>query len=176
MDIIRVLLSFSTGLCACHRGMRCVCTDLLPVRPVALGAQSLHACGFGDRGCGCQLVGWPVSEDANVLQATFEDKNFVHIVMELCVGGELFDSIVESGSYTEAKAAACFRKMVDMLHHCHELGVMHRDLKPENFLLTSKSKDKCAANPSCVHVAPSNEDTSAALIASSACLFTSACA
>ena len=84
-------------------------------------------------------------EDAvAMLQATFEDKNFVHIVMELCVGGELFDSIVESGSYTEAKAAACFRKMVDMLHHCHELGVMHRDLKPENFLLTSKNKEKCA--------------------------------
>jgi serine/threonine protein kinase len=78
------------------------------------------------------------------LQATYEDKNFVHIIMELCVGGELFDSIVESGSYSERKAAGCFRKMVDMLHHCHELGVMHRDLKPENFLLTSK-KDKCVA-------------------------------
>ena len=59
------------------------------------------------------------------------------------MGGELFDSIVQSGSYSERKAAGCFRKMVDMLHHCHELGVMHRDLKPENFLLTSK-KDKCA--------------------------------
>jgi calcium-dependent protein kinase len=78
-----------------------------------------------------------------VVQATYEDKNFVHIIMELCVGGELFDSIVESGSYSEKKAAGCFRKMVDMLHHCHELGVMHRDLKPENFLLTSKNKDKC---------------------------------
>eukprot|EP00983_Pelagomonas_calceolata_P055173 1144021-Pelagomonas_calceolata.AAC.2 len=28
--------------------------------------------------------------------------------------------------------------MVDVVNHCHELGVMHRDLKPENFLLTSK--------------------------------------
>ena len=63
--------------------------------------------------------------------------------MEVCVGGELFDSIVESGSYSERKAAGVFRKMVDMLHHCHELGVMHRDLKPENFLLTSRSAEKC---------------------------------
>ncbi len=31
-----------------------------------------------------------------------------------------------------------FRKMVEVVHHCQELGVMHRDLKPENFLLTSK--------------------------------------
>lgn len=73
---------------------------------------------------------------------TFEDKNFVHIVMELCLGGELFDSIVESGSFSERKAAGVFRKMVDMLHHCHQLGVMHRDLKPENFLLTSKNLDR----------------------------------
>lgn len=63
--------------------------------------------------------------------------------MELCVGGELFDSIVESGSYSEKKAAGVFRTMVHMLHHCHELGVMHRDLKPENFLLTSRNAEKC---------------------------------
>lgn len=39
------------------------------------------------------------------------------------------------------QAAHIFRKMVDVVHHCHELGVMHRDLKPENFLLTSKGAD-----------------------------------
>ncbi len=37
--------------------------------------------------------------------------------------------------------AQVFRKMVEVVHHCHELGVMHRDLKPENFLLTSKGPD-----------------------------------
>lgn len=62
----------------------------------------------------------------------------MHIVMELCGGGELFDSIVESGNFSERKAAQVFRKMVQVVHHCQELGVMHRDLKPENFLLTSK--------------------------------------
>jgi calcium-dependent protein kinase len=31
--------------------------------------------------------------------------------------------------------------MVEVVHHCQELGVMHRDLKPENFLLTSKGAD-----------------------------------
>lgn len=34
-----------------------------------------------------------------------------------------------------------FKKMVEVVHHCHELGVMHRDLKPENFLLTSKGPE-----------------------------------
>lgn len=72
------------------------------------------------------------------MQDTFEDVSQVHFVMDLCSGGELFDAIVEAGSYSEATAAGVFRKMVDMIQHCHDLGVMHRDLKPENFLLTSK--------------------------------------
>lgn len=65
-----------------------------------------------------------------MLQSTHEDKEFVHIAMELCAGGELFDSIVEAGNFTEKKAALIFRKMVEVVNHCHELGVMHRDLKP----------------------------------------------
>ena len=110
----------------------------LRLRARALPPHPAHAQQFIARSlCRCP-------SRTGAVQATYEDANFVHIVMELCVGGELFDSIVESGSYTERKAAACFRKMVDMLHHCHELGVMHRDLKPENFLLTSKTAEKCA--------------------------------
>lgn len=61
--------------------------------------------------------------------------------MTLCDGGELFDSIVSSGSFSEKKAAKIFRKMVDVIRHCHELGVMHRDLKPENFLLTKRDPE-----------------------------------
>lgn len=75
------------------------------------------------------------------LQSTHEDKDYVHIVMELCNGGELFDHIVEAQHFTERKAAQIFRKMVEVVNHCHELGVMHRDLKPENFLLTGKGPE-----------------------------------
>ncbi|KAG1670697.1 hypothetical protein FOA52_010973 [Chlamydomonas sp. UWO 241] len=75
------------------------------------------------------------------VKTTHEDRDSVHICMELCAGGELFDSIVEAGNFSEKKAAQVFRKMVEVVHHCQELGVMHRDLKPENFLLTSKGAD-----------------------------------
>ena len=78
---------------------------------------------------------------AMFLQTTHEDKDSAHIVMELCAGGELFDSIVEAGNFSERKAAQVFQKMVEVVHHCQELGVMHRDLKPENFLLTSKGPE-----------------------------------
>lgn len=72
------------------------------------------------------------------LEHTYEDENNVYFILELCKGGELFDRIVSEGTFSERKAAKYFRIMVEVIHHCHQLGVIHRDIKPENFLLTSK--------------------------------------
>ena len=69
------------------------------------------------------------------IESAYEDANDLHIVMELCRGGELFDSIINRGHYTEEDAAAICRAMLSAVSHMHALGVMHRDLKPENFLL-----------------------------------------
>lgn len=70
-----------------------------------------------------------------------EDAVAVHVIMELCSGGELFDRIVERGHYTERKAAKLARTIVGVIQSCHSLGVMHRDLKPENFLFVNQQED-----------------------------------
>lgn len=49
------------------------------------------------------------------LRDTYEDDNAVHIVMELCEGGELFDRIVSRGHYTERAAAAVMRTIVEVV-------------------------------------------------------------
>ncbi|XP_042473609.1 calcium-dependent protein kinase 20-like [Zingiber officinale] len=72
------------------------------------------------------------------LKDTYEDDADVHLVMELCEGGELFDRIVARGHYTEREAAAVTRTIIEVIQVCHEHGVMHRDLKPENFLFGNK--------------------------------------
>lgn len=74
-------------------------------------------------------------------KGAYEDKQSVHLVMELCSGGELFDRITAKGSYTEKEAARIFRQIVNVVHVCHFMGVMHRDLKPENFLLVNRSEE-----------------------------------
>ncbi|KAG8388995.1 hypothetical protein BUALT_Bualt02G0183400 [Buddleja alternifolia] len=74
------------------------------------------------------------------LKDTYEDDNAVHIVMELCEGGELFDRIVARGHYTERGAAFVMRTIVEVVQMCHQQGVMHRDLKPENFLYANKKE------------------------------------
>ncbi|XP_019151661.1 PREDICTED: calcium-dependent protein kinase 1-like [Ipomoea nil] len=75
------------------------------------------------------------------LKGTYEDRNHVHLVMELCAGGELFDRIIAKGHYSERAAAGLCRQMVTVLHYCHSMGVMHRDLKPENFLFLSSDEN-----------------------------------
>lgn len=49
------------------------------------------------------------------LKDTFEDESAVHIVMELCEGGELFDRIVARGHYTERAAAVVMRTIVEVV-------------------------------------------------------------
>ncbi|CAL4911102.1 unnamed protein product [Urochloa decumbens] len=75
------------------------------------------------------------------LREAFEDADAVHLVMEVCEGGELFDRIVSRGHYTERAAAGVIRTIMEVVLHCHKHGVMHRDLKPENFLYANTSEN-----------------------------------
>ncbi|KAF5747754.1 putative calcium-dependent protein kinase [Tripterygium wilfordii] len=75
------------------------------------------------------------------IKAAYEDAVAVHVVMELCTGGELFDRIIKKGHYTERQAAQLSRTIVQVIETCHSLGVMHRDLKPENFLFINEEED-----------------------------------
>eukprot|EP00884_Botryococcus_braunii_P005511 jgi/Botrbrau1/14961/Bobra.0018s0064.1 len=61
------------------------------------------------------------------LKEVFEDKNNVHLVMELAAGGELFDHIVARGHYTEKDAAHYDSNHRQgrgslPLHGCHSSG------------------------------------------------------
>ncbi|KAG2609102.1 calcium-dependent protein kinase 17-like [Panicum virgatum] len=73
------------------------------------------------------------------LKAVYEDEDSVHLVMELCAGGELFHRLEERGCFSEHEAAVLFRYLMEVVAHCHSKGIVHRDLKPENILLVSKS-------------------------------------
>ncbi|KAL0305931.1 UNVERIFIED_CONTAM: Calcium-dependent protein kinase [Sesamum radiatum] len=83
-----------------------------------------------------------LSGQPNIVEfkGAYEDRHSVHLVMELCGGGELFDRIIAQGHYSEKAAADLCRQIVNVVHHCHFMGVMHRDLKPENFLLSRKDE------------------------------------
>ena len=69
----------------------------------------------------------------------YDSDKCLHLVLECCTGGELFDRIVKQGSFTEKQASGVIRKVAEAVHYLHTLGVVHRDLKPENLLYDSPS-------------------------------------
>ncbi|OAY64235.1 Calcium-dependent protein kinase 14 [Ananas comosus] len=73
------------------------------------------------------------------LKAVYEEDDFVHLVMELCAGGELFHRLEKHGCFSEHEAAVLFQHLIEVVMYCHDKGIMHRDLKPENILLATKS-------------------------------------
>ncbi|CAI5727558.1 unnamed protein product [Peronospora farinosa] len=74
------------------------------------------------------------------LEQSFEDDNYLILVMELMEGGELFDAIVDKGRFLEQEAIYVTRCILSAIQHMHERGIVHRDLKPENVLLAMSTR------------------------------------
>lgn len=73
------------------------------------------------------------------LKAVYEEKDYVHLVMELCAGGELFHKLEKYGRYSEFRARVLFKHLMQVVKFCHDSGIVHRDLKPENILMATMS-------------------------------------
>ena len=79
------------------------------------------------------------------LDDVFEDSQYVHLVTELCSGGELFDAIVEKSNagkcFSEQEAARIMYQLLDAVSYMHKNNVAHRDIKPENILFETSEED-----------------------------------
>ncbi|MDR3547571.1 MAG: protein kinase [Candidatus Pacebacteria bacterium] len=56
----------------------------------------------------------------------YQDEQNYYIIMEYCAGGELFDRIVSTKHYTEAKAAFVMKQLLSAIAYCHKLNIVHR--------------------------------------------------
>lgn len=57
------------------------------------------------------------------LHDIFESDEAVYIVTDLCTGGELFQRIIERGTYTEDMASDLVRQMLEGLAYLHSQDV-----------------------------------------------------
>ncbi|GJP52946.1 hypothetical protein CLOM_g12104 [Closterium sp. NIES-68] len=123
-----------------------VCGDLATGEPVA-ACKSIPKCKLQRKEAREELQGEVaamrrVGGHAHVvaLRALFEDAESVHLVMDLCAQGDLYEYLIARTVLPEPMAADVTRQILLALHHCHASGVVHRDIKPENILLASKDE------------------------------------
>ena len=78
------------------------------------------------------------------LHEVFYEKQRVHLIFDLCTGGELWAFLTAGSPHgrrprplDEATAQRFAREMLSAVSYMHARGVCHRDLKPQNWLLAS---------------------------------------
>mmetsp|Transcript_26096 Transcript_26096/g.77780 ORF Transcript_26096/g.77780 Transcript_26096/m.77780 type:complete len:418 (-) Transcript_26096:273-1526(-) len=76
------------------------------------------------------------------LEAVYRSEKFTRLVLEDLEGGDVFQSIEESGRVDEAQAALVIRQLLQAVEHLHDSGVVHRDIKLENIVYESDRRDK----------------------------------
>jgi len=73
------------------------------------------------------------------LYYTFEDESYIFMASEMCAGGELYDTLEETGFFPERAAANLMRQILGAVVYLHSSKhIAHRDLKPENFLVLKR--------------------------------------
>jgi polo-like kinase 4 len=82
------------------------------------------------------------------LYTSFEDKQHVYLVMELCENGPLFDYIHQGRNahrvLSEPETRFVMLQVIQGMLYLSKLGIMHRDLKLGNLLLTRENNVKIA--------------------------------
>lgn len=89
----------------------------------------------------------------------FYDSTKVYLILEYCMGGELYKHLQNKVRFDERSSAKMIVQMADALQYCHSKNVIHRDIKPENLLVGKSGEIKIADFGWSVHAPTSRRNT-----------------
>lgn len=82
-------------------------------------------------------------EHPNIIKfhETYNDEFYFHVVMDLCKGKDVFDTMIDDGIISESKVNSIVYKLISAVYYCHQMGICHRDIKPENILFEDEKNE-----------------------------------
>ncbi|CAI7868892.1 unnamed protein product [Closterium sp. NIES-54] len=70
------------------------------------------------------------------LHDVIEDEQAVHVITELCEGGDLFNLLLINGRFPERTVSHVVKSLAEVLVTFERVGLVHRDLKLENIFVS----------------------------------------
>jgi len=71
------------------------------------------------------------------LHYAFQTPNYVHLIIDLCEGGDLSMHIDQRQVFEESEAKFYIAELILAVEYLHSKNIIYRDLKPENILLST---------------------------------------
>lgn len=73
---------------------------------------------------------------------SFEDKNYVYLIMEHIVGKDLIDVIEETGPLKQDMVQLYLASLLVAANYLHQINCIHRNIKPENLMIAENGYAK----------------------------------
>ena len=69
------------------------------------------------------------------LKASFQEDDYLYLVMEFCPGGDFMNLLIKKDILTEEEARFYTAELILAVDSIHKLDCIHRDIKPDNILI-----------------------------------------